>query len=157
MQTSFVWASVGFFGSANIPQRPAFQRAVINNVGSLQDRVRRRGQAHAGRGWNPQTGSWRSQSESVQALPDRVILHEELQRLTGAVNEFIHLKWRNKRGCMCHYSQNSFDFSTSTVAAGGRPGVRPEEFVWFQAESDPITPESWWSFTHTSYRGNGIK
>lgn len=41
-----------------IPQRPPFQCAVIDHIGSLQDRVRRRGQTHAGGGWDSQAGPW---------------------------------------------------------------------------------------------------
>lgn len=79
------------FRRSNAPQRPPFQRAVFNLVRPLQDRVRRRGQTHAGRGWHFQLASGRSQSEPVQTLPDRVVLYEQLQRVTGAMNEVIHL------------------------------------------------------------------
>lgn len=78
-------------GCSNIPQRPPFQCAVIDHVGSLQDRIRRWGQTHAGCGRDSQPGSRWSEPEPVQALPDRVILYEQLQRVTGAVNKIVHL------------------------------------------------------------------
>lgn len=56
--TDAQYVSCMVFGCSNIPQRPPFQCAVIDHVGSLQDRIRRRGQTHAGGGWDSQAGSW---------------------------------------------------------------------------------------------------
>lgn len=47
IRTSVVSFSRAVSSCCDIPQRPSLQRAVFNHVRSLQDRIRRRGQAHA--------------------------------------------------------------------------------------------------------------
>lgn len=79
------------------PQRPPLQRAVLHRVGSFQDCVRGRGQTHAGGSRGSEVGPGRAQPEPVQTLPDWVILYQQVQGVTGAVNKIVHLNQGRKR------------------------------------------------------------